>query len=502
MPNPPSERRLHPLSFVFEIAAHGRELLLPGLFVLFAGARGSDSWQIFAMVLFVPYALAAVVRTIVFRYRLEPDDLVIRSGLIVRQTRHVPYKRIQNIDAVQNVLHRAVGVVQVRLETAGGDEPEAKLNVVSIAAFQELREVVLAARGQSVATAEQSPEGQPPLLQLGPGELVKCGLIQGRGLLVIGTLFGIVWETGLLDRLTAFVSGGKMAGGGVVRQLVRAMFGQGIAPLGKLGMTLAAFAALVVVTRIFSVGWALVRLHGFALRKVGDDLRADFGLLTRVAATIPIRRIQSVTIVAGPLHRLFKRVSVHVDTAGGESDASVSLQRQWLAPVIAREQVEALLREVMPSVDYSAVEWRPVDRRGVRRARFAWIVLASVLSLMLLLLLEWWTPVLFILLLLLGEIDSRKSVKALGWGLTDSGVFFRSGWVWRRLTISPFSKIQAVSLHESPFDRRHGMARFAVDTAGRGENGHTIHVPYLSRQTAEAAAAQLAAEAARTTFRW
>ena len=146
-------------------------------------------------------------------------------------------------------------------------------------------------------------------------------------------------------------------------------------------MTLAAFAALMIVTRVFSVGWALVRLYGFTLRRKGNDLRADFGLLTRVAATIPIRRIQSVTIHEGPLHRLFRRVSVHVDTAGGEQDESVKLQREWLAPVIRRDEVPRLLRDVLPSIAITNIDWQPVDPRGVRRARVSWIVLATLVSL-------------------------------------------------------------------------------------------------------------------------
>ena len=93
MPNPPSERRLHPLSFLFEIASHGREMLLPGIFVLIAGARGSDSWQIWVMVLFVPYALAAVARSLRRSGTgSRPDELVIRSGLIFRQQRARPVR--------------------------------------------------------------------------------------------------------------------------------------------------------------------------------------------------------------------------------------------------------------------------------------------------------------------------------------------------------------------------------------------------------------------------
>ena len=502
MPNPPSERRLHPLSFVFELAAHGRDLLLPGFFVLFAGARGSESWQIWAMVLFVPYAVAAVARTFVFRYVLGPEELVLRSGLVFRQTRHVPYKRIQNIDAIQNVLHRALGVVQVRLETAGGEEPEAKLNVVSGAAFEELRGVVLAARGQMTTAGEEQAPAAEPLLRLTAGELVKCGLIQGRGLLVIGAVFGLLWETGMLDQATSALSGRRTAVRGFIRPLVRGMVGQGI-PLGTIAISLVAgLGSVLIVTRIFSVGWTLVRLHGFTLRKIADDLRADFGLFTRVAATIPVRRIQSVTILNGPLHRLFDRVSVHVDTAGGESDRAVQLQRQWLAPVMPRADVTRLLREVLPSVETSGVAWQPVDPRGVRRARLSWLVLAAMNSLLLILLLGWWTLLVFAIVMAIGELDSRKSVAAMGWAATESGIFFRSGWLWRQETIAPFSKIQAVALHETPFDRRLQMASVSVDTAGTGQGSHRIDVPYLSRPVADVLATQLAAQAARTTFRW
>ena len=52
-----------------------------------------------------------------------------------RRVRHIPYSRIQNIDAVQNVLHRVLGVAEVNIETGGGDAAEAKMSVLPLAAF-------------------------------------------------------------------------------------------------------------------------------------------------------------------------------------------------------------------------------------------------------------------------------------------------------------------------------------------------------------------------------
>ena len=90
----------------------------------------------------------------------------------------------------------------------------------------------------------------------------------------------------------------------------------------------------------------------------------------------------------------------------------------------------------------------------------------------------------------------------MGWALTDGAVLYRSGWLWRQLTAARFTKIQAVALHESPFDRRNIMARIRVDTAGAGDFSHRVDIPYLAKATALELQGLLAAQAAGTELRW
>ena len=82
-------------------------------------------------------------------------------------------------------------------------------------------------------------------------------------------------------------------------------------------IAMAGFAVFLVLVRIVSMIWALVRLYDFRLTRVGEDLRSEYGLFTKVAATVPIRRVQAITINAGPLHRWLERATVRVATAGG-----------------------------------------------------------------------------------------------------------------------------------------------------------------------------------------
>ena len=50
----PSERRLHPLSFVFDIVGQVRQFVVPGLVVLVgAGSAGFD-WQAWLVLLIIP----------------------------------------------------------------------------------------------------------------------------------------------------------------------------------------------------------------------------------------------------------------------------------------------------------------------------------------------------------------------------------------------------------------------------------------------------------------
>ena len=97
----------------------------------------------------IPYILVAIVRTLTFRYRFDEHELVIRTGTIARNERHVPYARIQNVDGVQTVFHRLLHVVDVKVQTAGGNEPEATMSVLPVAAFEQMRQRVFEGRRQA-----------------------------------------------------------------------------------------------------------------------------------------------------------------------------------------------------------------------------------------------------------------------------------------------------------------------------------------------------------------
>lgn len=496
-----SEHRLHPASLVFTIGTAARNLLLPGLVVLFA-ARGS-SVQGWIMLFFLPAVVAALVRFWTYRYRFEVEELIIREGIVTRNERHVPYARIQNIDLVQNVLHRLLGVAEVRVQTAGGEKPEATMRVLSLEAVEHMRSRVFAVRGEGTAareisSAEPAEPAEPAARRLhtmGWRDVLLFGVISNKGTVVVAAAVGLFWQLDLDDWLPEWITKDKLE---QVVSLKNATWN--VPSLVLLGF--AALITLIVLMRLLSIVWAFLKFHGFRLQGRGEDLRAEHGLLTRVSKTIPRHRIQVLSTKEGLLHRLFDRSSVVARTAGGSAgEDGGGGGRQWLAPLICKRDLPGLIHEAFPDLELDSPEWQSIAQRAwlrvLRQTLFVLLPLIAVGAWFL----QLWVLLPALPLLALTYLNARLYARYAGYALVPGAVLHRSGWWVRRMSVVRFSKIQSVERRDSPFDRRNRMASVKVDTAGTTW-GQGIAIDFLESSSATALAGRLGVEAARTSFRW
>ncbi len=491
---PAGGERLHPISLVFGIGGVASGVLL----LLFVS--GFDSCLAVAV---LPLLVAPpIARYLSFRYWLGPDEMVIREGILRRNERHIPYARIQNIDLIQKPLHRFFKVAEVRIETASGGKPEAVINVLTLPVIEDMRSRVFRGRTGDPEAASAGDAGAP-LLKLPTRELAIFGAISNKGLVMVAAALGIAHQTGTFerffdpDRATAFIESSTAT----VPQIPVP------APTLTLVLLIAGgVIALLLALRGLSVLWAIVKFHAFRLDRHGDDLRAEYGLLTRVTATIPRHRIQLVTINLTPLHRFFGRASVQVDTAGGgvadQGSQGAVQERQWLAPVIPRARVLALLRSVMPESRLEHLDWRPISPRAWRRLFRRWLVLLMLLVAASFAAVGGWSLGVAALGLPLAFVHAQLYARRTGYALTPAAVLYRSGCWVRRVSIVPFGKIQVLGLHQTPFDRRNAMASVRVDTAGATLGGHQVAIGYLDAEDAREVLHRLDEETSRTAFKW
>ena len=563
------DRRLHPLSWVFTAAQFAKGFIVPALVLLVAS--GGGSYELWGALFIGPVIAAALVQYRVYRYRLAADEMVVRDGILTRTERHIPYERIQNIDLVQNPLHRLCRVALVRVETASGTRPEAVMRVLSLDAVTEMHARVFAGRGAAPdAIATDAPGGvgggpggpapsvaidgpagvrEPPpagagepggrvplpeawqqgsrrgdgvagerhgrvLLRVPTGELVKLGVISNKGMVVVAAALGLlaqsrpdgdflepVWRTAA-ERLPLGAAAEWLTGLRVASPVMTGVL---------LAVTLV--AAAFVLLRVLSVAWFLLQLHGFTLTRRGSDLRADYGLFTRIRRTIPTGRIQSLTATESPLHRRFRRQSLELRTVGGGASTGDDVdfdpssdggkaESQWLAPMVETAQVPDLLRQVLPEVDLAGVAWRRLAAGARQRILVRGLAVAAAATLLATLPAGAWGLALAPPAALWAAVHARRWAAHAAWAVTAWGVLFRSGWWTRKLAIVPLARIQTVGLGESPFDRRHRMASVRIDTAGGAASGYTIAIPYLEKAVAADVVRRLHAEAGGREFRW
>ncbi|MFB6312180.1 MAG: PH domain-containing protein, partial [Salinirussus sp.] len=354
-----------------------------------------------------------------FEYELTDDTIDIHSGVISRREREIPYRRIHNVDVAQNAVQRALGIAEVRLETAGGSETEASLQYVSRAEADRLQaEISRLKRDADLPETDEEPAGET-LFTIGTRDLAVLGLVSA--------------DLRLLTLVAVVGSGFVPALGNALPPGVEFL----LTTLGPL-VAVFAIAAIWAATALR----AFLRYHNFKLTRHGDELRYERGLLQRYNGTIPLEKVQTVAIRENPLARRLGYATLVIETAGyaGGSGATV----ESAVPIARRNRVLELARALEPVESFDV-------NRIPRRARYRYVVryaiavvvlagatraLAAVVSLP-----QWWLVLgLFALL----PVAAHLTWIHRGYRVEDEHVITRSGF-WRRITtVVRYDRVQTV----------------------------------------------------------
>lgn len=502
-----AERRLHPWSWLFVLIMQLRQYLLPLAALLVFGQRGDRDplWaQLIPLIVIACLVLASVLQYLSYRYRIGEDGITIRSGVFARNRREIPFARIHNVVVHQNPLHRLFGVAELRLESAGGNRPEAEMRVLRMDEALALEQRV---RHRGPVMANPAPDGDPGtppplpetdtrhvLLRMSSIEVIKLGMLSNRGWVMVAAALGALVQVVPRDRMDTFVEyGGREAFG----------YANGLQP-GITGMLVIAAALLLagwVALRVLSVLLALLRYYGFELSEQQRRLTVSTGLLSKVRSSVALRRIQAWTLSETTLQRWAGRRQLSVDSAASQgNDEQQQRGLRELAPLAAPADCDALVQHLLPTVQWPPALWHPVALRGSWRLCVTSLWLTPLLAAGLtwrwggmgLLVLAWLPVALW---------TARLQMARIGWHLDDRYVALRGGW-WRRWwRWAELDKLQALRLSRSPLDRLLGTSSVWLDTAGaRGDVALCLR--YLPQAQAAEVLEQLGRALARRQLRW
>lgn len=273
---------------------------LPGSFAILALVLG------FAIVCGLVWLVSGVWWR-AYGYRLDGEEISVKSGVLSTQLRTARYDRIQAVDVVENVISRIFGVAAVRVETAGGRNSVLNIAFLRRAVAEELREEILDLRSGKPADLEAEPASEPT------GEVLIPPIPVSRSL--IAAALASLWFVG-----TAPI-GAVFGGPGILVPML--------------------VAALPAVWSVTDRSW------NFTATLDRDVLHVSYGLADKRKQSIPLQRIHALRIRQPVLWRLCDWWIVEVSIAGyAQGDKKAGTTR--LLPVGTRDQAMHLASVITP----------------------------------------------------------------------------------------------------------------------------------------------------------
>jgi putative membrane protein len=470
-------RHLHPAAMLIDAIRTIRRwvsaFVIPGVALLASRGFSTQTLALILLVALVAAALAALWGFLSWRattYEVSGGAFRLRQGVLQKNERTIPLEHVQSVDTVQGIIQRFFGIVEVRIETAGGgaSEPDASLPALARADAEALRREVEGSSGREPVAAEEDA-GPSVLRRLGMRDLLIAGATSGQ----IGVAFSLIAVVSqLFDNLGNIFS----------EELVRRTL-ERIAPSSVVAILLLVLA-FGVLAWLLAIAGTILAHAGFTLSRDGDFLYIKRGLLERREATIPLARIQAVRIVEGVLRQPFGLASLRVASAGYGEASGVSTT---LFPLLPRKDAEKLLLDAAPEFAASPT-LDPLPPRALRRYVFrsiipvllvvAAVALASPLDL------AAWGFFAALLLVIPAALHGWLRYRDAGWACTGDLLVVRSRLLARTTTKAPRRRLQSREVSRSPFQRRARLATFRAQVAS-GSGGAELRVTDLGSGDAD-----------------
>ena len=464
-------RRLSPrMLLVHPVIELGRSVpALFGLFVAGTSTGNGYGWGLVGAGVIIGFA---VLRWVTTRFRITPEQIALRHGVLRRTTIAAPLERVRTVDVTAHLLHRALGLAKVVIGTGTSDRKgrgALVLDGLGADAAGRLRAELLH-RGQRPgaldATAPPAPV-EREILRLNPAWLryapfTLSGAVTGLALL------GFVWRFSNEAHLDPGRIGPLRAIGEQVRHTSVA-----------LAVTAITLAVLAFVALASTIGYILAFWNFRLTRHSGGTLHVTRGLITSRATSIERRRLRGAEISESLLLRSVGGARCLAIATGLRVGRGAERGGELLVPPAPRAEAIRVAADVLDTAVPFAI---PLRRHGsaAKRRRLVRALTACVGLIALVGALCWLTGtsryVCFASFgLLVGALPlAIDRYRNLGHTLVDGYVVASFGSLVRRRSAIACDGVIGWNLTSTLFQRRVGLTTLTATTAA-GKQSYAIH---------------------------
>ncbi len=397
-----------------------------------------------------------------FTFHLEGEELIIHKGVIFKERVVIPADRIQSIKIAENVVQRILGLVALKVDTAGSAKAELEIPALERKQALQLKELLYRKKEEAIAE-QRSPEAaavaeleaevaeeKRVLVHLRILDLITVGLTENHlrsGFLALAVVFGYLsqYQQYLEDYIEEYVDeyASEIANAGIT-------------------FALSALVMFIVISMALSMGRTVLRFFGLKAQLSRAALEIETGLLKRQYDRVPVRKVQFMEWGTNPLRRLVGFESAKVFPSNPQG--AVNQNQRIEIPALRAVQSHQLAQGIFSNYETPVWGYAADAKAYVRIGLIVWSLLLAPAVLGLYWLLGWQALGLLAVLPVVAFFawQNGRRVKLR---FDRDYLMLTRGWVFPRRIVMPLHKMQSVSYSDNIFLRRRGLCHLHLYTA-------------------------------------
>lgn len=427
------------------------------LYYFFKNKSGSfDSFELMVVGLSSLSLVGSVLEFIYFRFYIQENDLIIKSGFISKKTVTIPLNKIQAVHIDQPLLHNLLNAARLSFDTAGSEKIEAKIDAINTKEAEDLKRFILHSR-------EEQPTASAPeqtIIDLNFKDLLKLSISANH---LEAFLLMMAFFVSIIDQ---------------VKGIFDEEYGRFMNWLYALSSSLfaALFAGIIVallVSIVISTVRVFLRYFDFRISKTAKGYFIHSGLINIQQKLLPFNKIQFISWKANWIRQYMKFYILHFHAIGyGKMKERLRIK----VPVTRVSMLPVLLQQYHPLLSIKDIAPVCVERAFIARRILLIGLLPIVVPGIIGFIFFDWMILWYILgaWLLLVSIYSFLFQRKFRLWMSAGALQIKRGYFGREELVLKWDMIQSVKLDQSIYQRSHNLASLVLHTAGGN-----VSIPYI-----------------------
>lgn len=394
-------------------------------------------------------------------YFIQDNELYLHKGVLQKTRINIPFERIQTIQIEQSIFQVLFNVVKISMDTAGSDKKEIDFSAIDKDKAEYLRSVILQFKENKNSMEETESTNIPEksekfVLQLGVGDLLKVGVTRNHlksGGVILLFLFWVyenVKDLGVdADEYYEEVFADNT---GLSFYLI----------LGILFLLISFFISLF--TTVFNY-------FNLSLVRVSSGFKMTAGLFNKKETSSLDHKIQMISWSDNRLKRSLGFFDMYLHQAASHV---MEKKQKMFVPGMTKEKIEDVVKSIF-LVDI------PDKKEGKAISKYYFLRPAIIITMLFVpvfittIWYEIWNFTLFCSFLYVLFLTFRfLQYKKKYFCLTENYITIWGGAFGVKNFIFPQYKIQGVTIHQSPYQRKKGLSTIEFYLASG-----SVEIPYI-----------------------